>query len=328
LFGVVIKLEKKKEFFEYYKKMLLIRKFESKILSLFDVQKVYGTTHVYIGQEAVAVGACAALTKQDYITSTHRGHGHYIAKGGDIKVIMSELFGKETGCCKGRGGTQHMSDLKIGHLGSNGITGGGIPIATGAGFAIKYKKKNNVVVCFFGDGACNEGYFHESLNFASIHKLPVIYICENNLYAMSTPVKKAFPTEDLSVRAASYNIPGKIVDGNNVLAVKKMVIEASNRARKGKGPTFLECKTYRHFGHSRNDPKIYRTKAEEKQWLKKDPILLFKSYLLKNKLTDENHLKNIEKEVEQEINEAVTFAEKSPFPNPIDVDKYVFCETG
>jgi len=315
------------ELIEYYKKMLLIRKFESKILSLFDENKIFGTTHVYIGEEAVAVGACSAITRDDYITSTHRGHGHFIAKGGDVKLIMAELFGKEAGYSKGRGGTQHMSDLTIGHLGSNGITSGGIPIATGAGLAIKYKGLERVVLCFFGDGACNEGYFHESLNFASVMELPVIFICENNLYAMSTPVSSVFPTKDISCRSKSYNVPCEVVDGNDVLEVKKAVEKAASKAKKGKGPTFIECKTYRHFGHSRNDPKIYRSKEEEKFWLQKDPITRFKKYLISNGGVTKTKLGEVENDVKIEIENAIKFADECPFPDPNNVEKYVFCES-
>jgi len=320
-------MDNKNELIEYFRKMLLIRKFESKILSLFDENKIFGTTHVYIGEEAVAVGACSAITKDDYITSTHRGHGHFIAKGGDVKLVMAELFGKETGYSKGRGGTQHMSDMTIGHLGSNGITAGGIPIATGAGLAIKYKGFNRVVLCFFGDGACNEGYFHESLNFASVMKLPVVFICENNLYAMSTPVDYAFPTKDISCRGSSYNIDCNIVDGNDILKVKEAVECAVIKAKKGEGPTFIECKTYRHFGHSRNDPKIYRSKEEEKLWLENDPIIRFKDYLIKNKKISKKRLESIEKEVKIEIENAIKYADDCPFPDPKDVEKYLFCES-
>jgi len=239
--------------------MLKIRRFEEKLNDLYAMGYIQGTIHLYIGQEAVSVGACAALKNHDYITSTHRGHGHFIAKGGDINRIMAEIWGLDEGYCAGRGGTQHMADFSIGHLGSNGITGGQIPIATGAALAIKMQGKEQVVLCFFGDGATNEGVFHESLNMGAVWKLPVVYICENNLYAMSTPVSNAFAIKDIATRATAYGMPGHIVDGMDVVDVKRVVDEAVNRARDGRGPTLVECKTYRFLGHSRSDTRAYRT---------------------------------------------------------------------
>jgi len=314
---------------ELYYKMVLIRRFEEKVLEYFthkNIGKIFGTTHVYIGEEAVAVGACAPLRKDDYITSTHRGHGHFIAKGGDPKRIMAELFGKETGYSKGRGGTQHMGDMSISNLGSNGITGGGIPIATGAAFSAKYRETGQIVVCFFGDGAVNEGYFHESLNFASIWNLPIIYVCENNLYAMSTPVEKAFPIANIANRADAYNIEGKIVDGMDVLEVKNVVEKAVEKARDERGPTLIECKTYRFVGHSKSDRCAYRTREEEREWKKRDPINNLKERLLKDNLYSENDFSNIENKVESEINEAIDFADESPWPKKEELYNYLFCE--
>lgn len=256
-----------------YQKMVEIRKFDLKVDELFKKNMIWGTCHLYVGEEATAVGTCAALESGDYITSTHRGHGHCIAKGADIKRMMAELLGKETGYCKGRGGSMHIVDVSTGNLGANGIVGAGIPIATGAALASKRRNDGKVTVCFFGDGAVNVGPFHESLNMASIWKLPVVYVCENNQYAMSTSVQKATAVRDIAVRGQSYDMPGVVVDGNDVIAVFETVSEAVNRARRGEGPTLVESKTYRFFGHSKSDPRVYRSREEEQMWMAKDPIL-------------------------------------------------------
>ena len=289
--------------------MLKIRRFEEKLNDLYAMGYIQGTIHLYIGQEAVSVGACAALKNHDYITSTHRGHGHFIAKGGDINRIMAEIWGLDEGYCAGRGGTQHMADFSIGHLGSNGITGGQIPIATGAALAIKMQGKEQVVLCFFGDGATNEGVFHESLNMGAVWKLPVVYICENNLYAMSTPVSNAFAIKDIATRATAYGMPGHIVDGMDVVDVKRVVDEAVNRARDGRGPTLVECKTYRFLGHSRSDTRAYRTKQEETSWEERDPIKLLSEKLLNEGATSDE-LERVEKRVVEEIDKAVEFARR------------------
>ena len=230
---------------EYLRDMLRIRYFEEKVMDLLSRDIVKGASHLYVGEEAVAVGAVAAIREDDYITSTHRGHGHCIAKGGDLKLMLAELCGKATGYCKGRGGSMHIADVNAGNLGATGIVGSNIPVATGAGLSVKMRGTDQVVLCFFGDGAANTGAFHESVNLASIWKLPVIYVCENNLYGMSVAVNRAFPFEDIAERAKGYNIPGIIADGMDVLDVKRAVGEAVERARKGEGPTLVECKTYR-----------------------------------------------------------------------------------
>ncbi|SHE97846.1 pyruvate dehydrogenase E1 component alpha subunit [Thermoanaerobacter uzonensis DSM 18761] len=307
-----------------YQKMVEIRQFELKVDELFKKNMIWGTCHLYVGEEATAVGACAALNPDDYITSTHRGHGHTIAKGADLKKMMAELLGKETGYCKGRGGSMHIVDVSTGNLGANGIVAGGIPIATGAALASKLKKDNKVTICFFGDGAANEGVFHESLNMAGLWKLPVVYICENNLYGMSNPVSKSTAVKDIAQRAESYNMPGVIVDGNDIVEVYKAVKEAVDRARRGEGATLIESKTYRWLGHSKSDPRVYRTREEEEEWKKKDPIKRFEKYLEETTDITKDELEEINKKVEQEIEEAYQFAINSPDPRIEDLAKYVY----
>ncbi|MEM2027072.1 MAG: pyruvate dehydrogenase (acetyl-transferring) E1 component subunit alpha [Candidatus Bathyarchaeia archaeon] len=301
----------------YLRQMMRIRKFEEAYMDLLMRDIAKGASHLYIGQEAVAVGAIAAIRKDDYITSTHRGHGHCIAKGADLKLMMAELLGKATGYCKGKGGSMHVADVSAGNLGATGIVGSNIPIATGAGLSIKMRRTDQVVLCFFGDGAANTGAFHESLNMAAIWKLPVIYICENNLYGMSVSVKRAFPFEDIAERAKGYNIPGVIADGMDVLNVKETVEKAVERARKGEGPTLIECKTYRYYGHSLSDPRRYRTREEEEFWRSRDPIRSFSKKLVDAGILDEVRLKALEEEVSKEVSEAVEFALNSPYP-PIE----------
>jgi 2-oxoisovalerate dehydrogenase E1 component len=314
------------ELIGYLRQMMRIRKFEEKYMDLLMRDIAKGASHLYIGQEAVAVGSVAAIRKDDYITSTHRGHGHCIAKGADLKLMMAELLGKATGYCKGKGGSMHVADVSSGNLGATGIVGSNIPIATGAALSIKMRKTDQVVLCFFGDGAANTGAFHESLNMAAIWKLPVVYICENNLYGMSVSVKKAFPFEDIAERAKGYNIPGVIVDGMNVLNVKETVEKAVERARKGEGPTFIECKTYRYYGHSLSDPRRYRTKDEEEFWRTKDPIGSFSRKLLEAGILTEEELKMLEKEVTREVDEAEKFALNSPYPSIESVYEDLYTE--
>lgn len=307
-----------------YYKMVLVRHFEENINHLFLQGKMPGTIHLYLGQEAVAVGVCANLSKDDYITSTHRPHGHAIAKGVSIKSIMAELFGKTTGCCKAKGGSMHVGDMSVGVLPAIAIVGGGIPLATGMALAIKFQKKDNVVACFFGDGATNEGAFHEAVNIGSIWNLPVIYVCENNLYGASTYVSKVMKVEHVSDRASAYGIPGETIDGNDALAVYQSTKKAIERARNGKGPTLLECLTYRRCGHSRTDGNFYRNKNEEKEWLAKDPIQIMKNKLIDMKmLTSEKSSEIIEK-VNKEIDEAIEYAKNSPDPKPEDTLEDVF----
>jgi pyruvate dehydrogenase E1 component alpha subunit len=304
----------KEKLIEMYKKMFEIRCFEEKVFELYAQNLVPGTIHLYAGEEAVAVGVCSNLRKDDYITSTHRGHGHCIAKGAELKRIMAEILGKKTGYCKGKGGSMHIADFNIGMLGATAVVGAGLPIAMGAGLSIKLRGTDNVVACFFGDGASNQGTFHEAINMAAIWKLPVIFVCENNVYAMGTRQSTVMLVKNIADRAIAYGISGVAVDGNNVLAVYEAAQKAVERARKGEGPTLVECKTYRHKGHSRIDPAKYRPKEEVEEWLHKDPIKRFKEKLLQTNALLEAEIQRIEKEVSTEIEEAVKFAMESPYP--------------
>jgi len=305
-------------------RMYRIRSLEKTVKQLYFQDLITGPLHLYIGEEAVAVGACSALEPTDYVVSTHRGHGHCIAKGGDLKKMMAELLGRETGYCKGRGGSMHLTDPKMGLLASSGIVGGGIPISLGAGFSSVYRKSRQVTLCFFGDGATNQGSFHESLNLAALWRLPIVFVCENNLYAITVSVAKSLPIKDIADRSISYGIPGKIVDGMDVVAVYQAVKEAVDRAREGKGPSLIECKTYRFEGHWVGDPIVYRTDEEVEKWKKKDPITNFQKILLEKEGLTEEELDNIKKQANQEIKEAVEFAQNSPFPNRKEVEKYVY----
>ncbi len=308
--------EKKKELL---RSMLLLRHFELVVRERFFEGKIPGFCHVYVGEEATAVGVCDTLNRTDYVVSTHRGHGHCLAKGADPKRIMSELYGKKTGYCQGRGGSMHIFAKEIGILGTTGIVGSGLPIAIGAGMHIKLRKTGQVSVCFFGDGAANQGTFHESINIAAVQKLPVIFVCENNLYATATRVDEATLTKDFANRARAYGIPGKVVDGNNVLEVYENALEAVERVRAGKGPIFLECKTYRHFGHYVGEDTKYRSQQEVDAWLKRDPIKLFKERLLDQGILDAAAIDRMEREVKEEIEEARRFATDSPLPEPDEV---------
>jgi len=301
---------------EMYRKMLEIRYFEEKVFELYGQNLVPGTIHLYAGQEAVAVGVCSALRKEDYITSTHRGHGHCIAKGADLKRVMAEILGRKTGYCKGKGGSMHIADFSIGMLGATAVVGAGLPIATGAALSVKLQKTSRVVACFFGDGASNQGTFHESLNMAAIWKLPILFVCENNLYAMGTSQSRVMLIENIADRAAAYGMVGTTIDGNDVLAVYQTAREAVERARKGEGPTLIECKTYRHKGHSRMDPAKYRPKEEVEEWLKKDPIKRFQDRLFEMNVLTEDEKGEIERAVIAEVEEAVKFALESPYPSP------------
>jgi len=301
---------------QIYRKMIEVRAFEEKVFDLYAQNLVPGTIHLYAGEEAVAVGVCSVLRKDDYITSTHRGHGHCIAKGADLKKTMAEILGKKAGYCKGKGGSMHIADFTIGMLGATAVVGAGLPIAAGAGVSAKLRKSGQVVVCFFGEGASNQGTFHESLNIASTWKLPVVFVCENNLYAMGTRQSRVMNVENIADRGVGYGIQGIVVDGNDVLAVYEAAAEAVERARRNQGPTLIECKTYRHKGHSRVDPAKYRPKEEVQEWLAKDPTKRFREHLLRNNLFTEEELQKIEKEVAAEIEEAVKFATESPFPDP------------
>ena len=306
----------KENLIKMYRKMLEIRFFEEKVFELYGQNLVPGTIHLYAGEEAVAVGVCNALSQDDYITSTHRGHGHCIAKGADLKRTMAEILGRETGYCKGKGGSMHIADFSIGMLGATAIVGAGLPIAVGAALSAKLRKTGQVVACFFGEGASNQGTFHESINMASAWKLPVIFVCENNLYAMGTRQSRIMNIENISDRAPSYGIPGVSVDGNDVLAVYEAAQVATERARRGEGPTLIECKTYRHKGHSRVDPAKYRPREEVEEWLRKDPIKRLRDKLIQTDISMEAELQEIEKGVSNEIEDAVKFAVESPYPTP------------
>ena len=308
------------------RQMLLIRRFEERIRQLYMEGIVKGMLHLCIGQEAVAVGVMSVLKEDEYITSNHRGHGHFIAKGADIRLMMAELFGKSTGYCKGKGGSMHIADIELGHLGANGIVGAGLTIAVGAALAFKdIKKTGQIVVCFFGDGALNMGEFHESLNLAGLWKLPVVFVCENNLYAVSTHVKNACAIEDIAKRAESYGMPGVTVDGMNILAVREAAEEAVKRARAGDGPSLLVCQTYRFLGHGRNpDCSLYRTKEEEKEWKLRCPINTFQAKLLDEHVITKESIETMEKEIAREIDLAVKFADESPFPVAEDLESDIY----
>ena len=315
---------KKEKTLEMYRKMLEIRRFEEKVYDLYGENLVPGTIHLYAGQEAIAVGVCANLRGDDYITSTHRGHGHCIAKGAQLNRVMAEILGKKTGYCKGKGGSMHIADFSIGMLGATAVVGAGLPIAAGAGLSIRLRRTGQVVACFFGEGASNQGTFHEGINMAAIWKLPVLFVCENNLYAMGTRQSRVMVVENVADRATSYGIPGVAVDGNDVMAVYEAAREAVQRARSGKGPTLMECKTYRHKGHSRFDPAAYRPKEEVEEWLKRDPIIRFRARFLEMKTITEEEADKIEQEVVAAVDDAVKFALESPYPEPEEALEHVY----
>ncbi|MFZ5634025.1 MAG: thiamine pyrophosphate-dependent dehydrogenase E1 component subunit alpha [Bacillota bacterium] len=315
----------REQLLQMYEMMLRIREFESQVFELYKLGLMPGLAHLYIGQEAVAVGACAALERDDFIVSTHRGHGHLIARGADTKPMMAEILGKKTGYCKGKGGSMHIVAYDKGILGANGIVGAGIPIATGAGFMARVKGTKQVTLSFFGDAASNQGTFHESLNMAAAWKLPVVYIIENNLYGISVNINRVTAVADLSVRAKAYGMPGVMVDGNDVLAVYGAVREAVAAAREGGGPTLVECKTYRWRGHHVGDPAIeYRTREEEARWKQQCPIGRLGRELVEKSLAAEDQLKEIERKVAEEIRAAVEFAKESPYPAPEEAFEDLF----
>jgi pyruvate dehydrogenase E1 component alpha subunit len=308
LVGGVLKKTRAKELLA---KMVLTRTFEENAEEMFALGKVHGTMHLSIGQEAIAAGSTPALRKDDYLLNTHRGHGHFLMWGGNLNRMMAEFLGKETGYCRGRGGSMHIADVESNNLGSQGIVAGNLPISVGVGLSIKMRKTDQVVLALFGDGASNEGAFHESLNMASIWNLPIIYLCENNQYAMSMAFEKAFKIEQISDRASAYGMPGVTIDGNDVIAVYKAVQEAAKRAREGNGPTLIEAVTYRWRGHSKSDRQLYRTREEVKSWMGKDPIHRFAKLLDVN----DEEFKKIEAQAKEEIRKAVEFAEASPEPD-------------
>lgn len=314
---------------EMYRKMKSIRRFEEESIKLYRQSHIQGYFHPYIGEEAIAVGSCAAIKEDDYITSTHRGHGHCIAKGASLRRMMAELFSKDTGYCRGRGGSMHITNLEQGNLGANGIVGGGMPIAVGAALGNVVKKNDRVVICYFSDGAVNNGVFNESLNLAAIWKLPVIFMLENNQWAVTTPVTYSCAIKDIAKRAEGYGIPAVIADGNNVLEIFKVTEQAVERSRNGKGPTFIEAKTFRRTGHHCNDPAKYYDPEAVKFWEKKDPIDNFKKYLMDNSICDDQKLEEIDQQVEKDIKDAIEFALNSPEPKLDEFLKEMeekFCE--
>jgi len=297
------------------KDLITIRRFEERTIQMYAAGEFGGYLHPYVGMEAIAAGACAAIEEKDYIVSTHRGHGHCIAKGADLNKMMAELLGKVTGYCKGRGGSMHIADTELKMLGANGIVGGGIPISIGAGFGAKMRGEGEVVLCFFGDGASNNGVFHEALNMTAIFKLPVVYICENNLYAISMCSLDSVACEDIGKRACAYGIPGHIIEGSDPVEVYNTVKKAVKHARDGKGPSLIEAKTYRFYGHHPNDPAEYRTKEEAEYYKKeKDPLINFKKTMVKEKVLTKKEIEKMEKNIKEEVENAVDFAHESPEP--------------
>ncbi|MFZ3150082.1 MAG: thiamine pyrophosphate-dependent dehydrogenase E1 component subunit alpha [Anaerolineaceae bacterium] len=310
---------------EMYRTMVKIRLFEEMADKLYALGKVHGTMHLSAGQEAVAVGTGFAVRKGDYLLNHHRGHGHFIASGADVNKMMAEFLGKDTGYCHGRGGSMHIADVTSNNLGANGIVGGGLQLAVGVGLAVQMKKTDQVVLTLFGDGATNEGIFHESLNMAGIWHLPILYLCENNLYGMSASVSQVSARTPFKYRAAAYDIPGYYIDGNDVLAVYEYAKNAAEYIRSGKGPVFIEAQTYRYFGHSKSDRNLYRSKDEINYWKSvEDPIDRFEGLLLQADLLKAEQIKQIREEMTKVIDEAVAFAENSPEPDINDVAEWVY----
>jgi len=309
-----------------YKTMFLIRRFEEKAAEMYARGKITGFSHLYIGEEAVAVGAISALTESDYVVSSYRDHGHCLAKGADPKMVMAELFGRSTGISKGKGGSMHLFDLKHRFLGGYAIVAGGLPITAGVGMAIKYKEEDCIVVTFFGDGATNAGAFHESLNIASAWKLPVIFICENNFFAIGTSLARVSPSKELYKRAKAYDMPSEQVDGMDVLAVREATERAVERAREGEGPSFIEAVTYRYRGHSMSDPDDYRTKREEKIWKERDPIVRLAKQLRERAVISPDELKELQDAVNATVEESVRFADTSAWPELKELMKDIYVD--
>lgn len=301
-----------------------IRHFERMADRLYAAGKVHGTMHLSAGQEAVAVGLGVTLDPDDYFLNHHRGHGHFIAKNADIKRMMAEFMGKDTGYCRGRGGSMHIADIEANNLGANGIVGGGLSLAVGVGMALQMQHKEQIVVVVFGDGAANEGIFHESLNMAALWKLPVLFVCENNLYGMSMHVNRATAKLPIAQRAEGYGIPWHYIDGNDLLLVYETMRNAVNRVRQGEGPVLVETETYRYFGHSKSDRNLYRTKEEIDEWRELDPILRVRKVLVENDILSEERVAQIDQEALQDIEAAVEFAESSPEPDVSTVEEFVY----
>jgi acetoin:2,6-dichlorophenolindophenol oxidoreductase subunit alpha len=313
---------------EMLRRMLRIRRFEEQVVRLVERGEIVGAAHSYIGEEAVAVGACLALREDDYMTGNHRSHGHPIAKGGQVQKAMAELFGKRTGLCKGKGGSMHLADFSVGILGESGILGSSIPTAVGAALGSKLQGTDRVAVAFFGDGASNEGAFHESINLAAVWKLPVIFLCENNQYAVTSSFKVMVATENIADRAVAYNIPGVLVDGQDVIAMHEVVSQAVTRARAGQGPSLIEGRTYRYFDHSLGLGRIvraaYRTDEEVELWKQRDPIIIHTALLLSQSIATQAEIEQMDAQVTQEIEEAVEFARQSPYPDPAELFEDMF----
>ena len=306
----------RQELINIYHQMLLARRFEEKSAEIYSAGKIGGFCHLYIGQEAVAIGAISAIRKDDYVLTSYREHAHAIAKGMSPESVMAELYGKATGCSKGKGGSMHMFDTEVNFLGGHAIVAGQIPLATGVAFASKYKGTDQVTLCFFGEAAVNQGAFHESLNMAQLWKLPCIYICENNQYGMGTSLKRAMSSHDISQKSCAYDIAAEFVDGMDVLAVREATLRAVERARKDYLPTLLEIRTYRFMGHSMSDPGNYRTRAEIEQHQERDPIKLFSASLKEEGVLSDAEFQEIEAEVKEQVEKSVRFAEESPLPDP------------
>src|SRR5229473_8709637 len=311
---------------DLYRRMVLIRRFEEKTAEMYSRGKITGFCHLYAGEEAVAVGAIAALYDKDYVVSTYREHGHCLAKGAPPRAVMAELFGKATGLSRGHGGSMHLFDPNLRFMGGYAIVGGGLPIAAGLGLSVRYREEADVVCCFFGDGALPQGAFHESLNLASLWKLPVVFICENNFYGMGTMVQNAICQEELYRFAEPYKMPGVRVDGMNVLEVYQATVEAAARAREGDGPSLIEAVTYRFRGHSMSDPAEYRSKREERIWQERDPIKRFRRYLLTERRISDAQLQKIDQTVNEIIEDAVKYADESLEPAVEEVTKNVYAE--
>ena len=310
-------------YLQMLRKMLLIRRFDEAAVELVERGEIVGIVHTYIGEEAVAVGACAALNDDDYITGNHRSHGHPIAKGGDVNRAMAELFGKSTGYCNGKGGSMHLADFSVGILGESGILGSALPVAVGAALASKLRKETKVVIPFFGDGASNEGACHETMNLASVWKLPVVFVCENNQYAVTTSYQESVSVENISDRASAYNMPGVLVDGQDAVAMYEATRAAVERARKGEGPSLIEGRTYRYREHSEGIDRIlrepYRSEEEVEAWRKRDPIKLHQEHLLEAGVANQAEIDEIAEGVETAIAGALQFARESPLPEPEDL---------
>ncbi|NIA16789.1 MAG: pyruvate dehydrogenase (acetyl-transferring) E1 component subunit alpha [Planctomycetes bacterium] len=314
---------------DFLRQMLRIRTFEEKVKALFNEKLIRGAIHLYSGEEAVAVGVCAALRKNDWIVSTHRGHGHCIAKGGDIRLMFAELLGRSSGCCGGKGGSMHIAQISRGILGASAIVGSGIPIAIGAALTAKTLKMDRIAVSFFGDGASNNGAFHESLNIASLWKLPVVFVCENNLYGITVPVEKSTAIKNIADRAAGYSMPGEVVDGNDAVAVAGAARRAVRRARMGNGPALLECKTYRYEGHWVGDPIVYRTEEEQRNWRqRRDCIDKLRDSLMRETLLNDSSCEAMLAEVEAEINSAAEWARTQPTPATVQAFEHVYSSSG